>query len=58
MNKRISYFQKTIIFEDQKIDVMLLCSKPSQELSKLAATVSSKLEDGDLRGAIRLAASD
>ena len=37
---------------------MSLHSKRSQESSKLAATVSSKLKDGDVRGAIRLAASD
>jgi len=58
MNKRISDFPKTIIFEDQKIDVIPLRSKRSQESSKLAVTVSSKLEDGDVRGVIRLAASD
>ena len=58
MNKRISDFPKAIIYEDQKIDVIPLRSKRSQESSKLAATVSSKLEDGDVRGAIRLAASD
>jgi len=58
MNKLISDFPKTIIFEDQKIDVIPLRSKRSQESSKLAATVSSKLEDDDDLGAIRLAASD
>ena len=58
INKRIWDFPKTIIFEDQKIDVIPLRSKRCQESSKLAATVSSKLEDGDVRGAIRLAASD
>ena len=58
MNKRISDFPKAVIYEDQKIDVIPLRSKRSQESSKLAATVSSKLEDGDVRGAIRLAASD
>ena len=58
INKRIWDFPKTIIFEDQKIDVIPLPSKRSQESSKLAATVSNKLEDGDVRGAFRLTASD
>jgi len=58
MYLRISYFPKTIIFEDQKIDVTPLRSKRSLELSKLAAPVSTKLEVSKTRGVIRLAASD
>jgi len=58
MNKRISDFPKTIILESQKIDVMPVRSKRSEESRKLAATVSSKLEDGDVCGAIRLAVNN